>query len=102
MRESYVSKSPSRSGWRNYLYDARFYPAEDQWVEQVKEQYFVLLPDGQIVQLRNVRRDLHKLFGAKSKQVKEFVKENKLDYERPHELIAIVNYFNTLSLATNP
>ena len=96
MRETYISRDVSRSGG-NFLYDPYFYPSGSQWVEQVKEQYFVLLPDGEIVSLRNVRRDLHRLFGEKSGQVKDFVKENRLDYERPHELVAIVNYFNTLS-----
>ena len=56
----------------------------------------MLLPDGEIVTLQHVRRDLHKLFGNKSRKVKAYVKEHELDYDRPYKLIAIVNYFNSL------
>ncbi len=60
------------------------------------EFYYILLPDGEIVTLQKVRKDLHKLFGDKSREVKDYVKEHSLDYDRPYKLIAIVNYFNSL------
>ena len=65
-------------------------------MEQAQEFYYILLPDGEIVTLHNVRKDLHKLFGDKSREVKDYVKAHSLDYDRPYKLIAIVNYFNSL------
>ncbi|MCJ8164453.1 hypothetical protein MKJ04_06315 [Pontibacter sp. E15-1] len=59
-------------------------------------RYYMLLPNGEVVTLRNLRKDLHRLFGKKSRKVKSFVKKHNLDYEYPHRLVAIVNYYNSL------
>ncbi|MFD2514851.1 hypothetical protein ACFSRY_13325 [Pontibacter locisalis] len=102
MRETYVRRDAnnSRGLASNYLHDAAYYSANNQWMDQVKELYYILLPDGNIISLRNVRKDLHTLFGDRSKEVKKYVRKYNLDYSKPHELVAIVNYFNTLSLAS--
>lgn len=76
--------------------NANVYPVHQAAQEQIEDYYYILLPDGEIVTLQNVRKDLHKLFGKKSRKVKEYVKEHNLDYDRPYKLIAIVNYFNSL------
>ncbi|WP_460924391.1 hypothetical protein [Pontibacter brevis] len=96
MRETYVRRDAQYAGTHGYYSDPTLYPMGNNYLDQVHELYYVLLPDGEVVTLRNVRRDLHKLFGKKSRQVKKFVKEKKLDYKKPHELIAIVNHFNSL------
>lgn len=72
------------------------YPVGYAATEQTQEIYYMLQPNGEIVTLQNVRRDLHKLFGKKSGKVKAYVKEHCLDYDRPYMLIAIVNHFNSL------
>lgn len=95
MRETYVRRDvhyASRQAYNNPY----FYPMGNNHVDQIEELYYVLLPDGEVVTLRNVRKDLHKLFGDKSRQVKKFIKSRRLDYEKPHEMVAIVNYFNSL------
>lgn len=91
-RQAGVRKSDIGSG--NYV-DAN----DPQWYdtsEDVKESYYALLPDGEIVALRNIKRDLLRLFGKKADTVKQFVRSNELDFNKPHELVTIVNYFNTL------
>lgn len=102
-RETYVRRDVNnmRGNGNGYYYDPNFNNSENVWTDQVKELYYILLPDGEIICLRNLRKDLHSLFGNKSKDVKMFVKQNKLDYEKPHELIAIVNYFNALYNTTS-
>lgn len=73
-----------------------------QWdPEQIRDVYYIVLPDGDIVGLKNPRKDLQTLFGSKYKDVKSYIKLNRLDYEKPHELVAIVNYFNTLTSSTS-
>lgn len=98
-RETYLTHDISHAGnlrpSGNY-YDNTALSAGDGWIERVKRLYYVLLPDGDIVTLRNVRKDLFKLFGKKAPKVKEFIKVNNLGYEKPHELVAIVNYYNSL------
>lgn len=88
MRESYFGSSSNTYN--------QAYAASRGWVEDVKESYYAVLPDGEVVTLRKVRKDLNALFGDKAKEVKQFVKQRNLEYERPHQLIAIVSYFNTL------
>lgn len=72
------------------------YPVGYAATEQSQEIYYVLLPNGEIVTLHNVRRDLYKLFGKKAGKVKAYVKEHRLSFDRPYMLITIVNYFNSL------
>ena len=96
MREAYVRRNVHYASNQRYYYDSNFYPANGAFLDQVNELYYVLLPNGEIVTLRRVKRDLHRLFGNKSKQVKKFVKAKKLDYAKPHELVAIINYYNSL------
>lgn len=100
-RETY-----SISGNRGYnnttsYYDPGYYAGNSGLEDQVIELYFILLQSGEIVSLRNLRKDLHTLFGEKSKDVKSYIKLNKLDYEKPHELVAIINYFNSLVSSTS-
>jgi hypothetical protein len=71
-------------------------PLGQELAEDVKEDYYALLPDGEIVTLKKMQRDLQRLFGNKSDTVKQFVRSNKLDYNKPNEMLTIVNYFNSL------
>jgi hypothetical protein len=98
MREEYVQQDISRTGLDpGYSgYYPYGYPAGSNWVVKVKALYFILLPNGEIRQLRNVRRDLQHLFGKKMSEVKAFIKLNKLNYDQPHQLVAIINYYNSL------
>lgn len=96
MRERYVRRDVHYASGHGYQSNPNMYPMGNDYVDQVSQLYYVLLQDGEIVTLRNVRKDLHRLFGKKSKKVKTYVKNKKLDYSKPHELIAIVNYFNSL------
>jgi len=97
-RELPVTRSTgsANSVYDRSRYNSGFYPVKYVAAEQGQELYYVLLPNGEIVTLRNVRKDLHRLFGKKSGEVKEYVKEKNLDYERPYKLVAIINYFNSL------
>ncbi|GAB3820088.1 hypothetical protein GCM10028895_19480 [Pontibacter rugosus] len=101
MREDYYQKKPANVPLaNNQYYDSRYYAQNPEWLAQIDELYYLLLPNSEIVTLRNVRKDLHKLFGKKSKSVKKYVKEHHLNYEKPHHLVAIVNYFNSLVAET--
>jgi hypothetical protein len=72
------------------------YPHFISMSEELKEDYFVLLPDNNILPIRNRKRDLLRLFGSHSGQVKQYVRENKLDYNDPTHIVTIVDYYNSL------
>lgn len=98
MREQYLN--PQLTNPNSYMkqgyYEQGYYTLNPEWLEQIEELYYVLLPNEEIVTLRNVRRDLHRLFGKNSRKVKKFVRQHNLSYEKPHQVVAIVNYFNSL------
>lgn len=99
MREDYVRKdvaSTSPLYAQNAMHGSNYYVPGSEWLDQIKGLFYILLPDGEIITLRNVRKDLHQLFGSKSKEVKKFARERNLGYEKQHQLIAIVNYYNSL------
>ncbi|MBX0333264.1 hypothetical protein K3G39_08435 [Pontibacter sp. HSC-14F20] len=62
----------------------------------LQEELYMLLPDGEIVQLRKNKKDLLRLCGAQTGKVKQYAKSKKLDYKRSEDLLSIVNYYNTL------
>ncbi len=95
VRESFVYKN----GTTPNLINGNPYQYSDV-NDQVIQQYFLLLPNNKIVTLRNLRKDLYSLFGNKSKDVKSYIKLNRLDFEKRHELVAIINYFNTITNTT--
>lgn len=101
LRENYLHDKTIRNGsnmMQNY-YEPNYYAQNPQWLNRIEELYYVLLPNDEIVTLRNVRKDLHRLFGKQSKAVKEYVKAHRLSYEKPHQVVAIVNYYNSLVAA---
>ncbi|AKD01897.1 hypothetical protein POKO110462_10380 [Pontibacter korlensis] len=99
MREDYIRKDPSRMSplyANNAAYGSEYYVPGSEWIDQIKALYYVLLPNGEIVTLRNVRKDLHALFGNKSREVRKFVRERNLSYEKPHQLMSIISFYNSL------
>ncbi|PKV63201.1 hypothetical protein BD749_3040 [Pontibacter ramchanderi] len=62
----------------------------------LQEVLYMLLPDGEIVQLRKNKKDLLKLCGVHTGKVKQFAKARKLDYKKSQDLLSIVDYYNTL------
>ncbi|WP_187262933.1 hypothetical protein [Pontibacter beigongshangensis] len=66
------------------------------YVQQVVPVYYIHFPDGEIRNLRNIRKDLNKIFGKKAGEVNKYVKKHRLSYDKLHGLIAIINYYNTL------
>lgn len=63
---------------------------------EFQEILYMLLPNGEIVQLRKNKKDLLRLCGAYTGKVKQYAKSNKLDFKRSQDLLSIVNYYNTL------
>lgn len=78
------------------VYDPMGYPIEAVFADQIKPQYFVLMPNGKVVGLDNARKDFLNYCGKKAGQVKSFVRKQKLSFDQPLDFIAIVNYYNTL------
>ncbi|SNC63931.1 hypothetical protein SAMN06265337_0978 [Hymenobacter gelipurpurascens] len=63
---------------------------------EVKDSFYLGLPDGNVLPLRNPKKDLLSYFHTNSRQLEQYAKQNKLDFNDPRELAYIVNYANSL------
>lgn len=77
-------------------YDPLGYPTNGQFADQIKPHFYVLQPDGKVVQLQKIRKDFLQYCGKKATLIKSFARKQKLSFELPHEFVTIVNYYNTL------
>ena len=62
----------------------------------IKDNFYLGLPNGNVVSLRNPKKDLLSYFRAHERQIEQYAKTNKLNYSDPRELAYIVNYANSL------
>ena len=62
----------------------------------VLDLFYVYTPKQQIRALRNPKRDLETLFGDKGKEMKQYIKTNKLEYDNARDLAVIIGQFNRL------
>jgi TRAP-type C4-dicarboxylate transport system substrate-binding protein len=63
--------------------------------ERIDDQYYLKLSDNMTLVPQNKKRFL-RLFPNKEKELKEFIKENKLHPKNEEELIKIVEYISTI------
>ncbi|RYZ44971.1 MAG: hypothetical protein EOP49_26145 [Sphingobacteriales bacterium] len=68
-----------------------------RWVTYTQELFYLRTPKGNIITLRNPKRDFKRLFASKHKLIKEYVRDNDLNYNRRNDLVKIVEYFNSLT-----
>ncbi len=59
-------------------------------------KYFLLKPDGNISDFEGRKNDWLRLMEDREREVKGFVKDNKLDFENKYELARIIEYYNSL------
>jgi hypothetical protein len=63
---------------------------------QMQTTTYVKTPNGDIQKIKTNRRDILRLVGDKSKQVEEYIKNEKLKYEVDADLARIFAYYETL------
>ncbi|MBT9392476.1 hypothetical protein KLP40_04810 [Hymenobacter sp. NST-14] len=63
---------------------------------EVKDNFYLGLPGGEVRPLRNPKKDLPNYFRAHARQLEQYAKANRLSYTDPRELAYLVNYANSL------
>lgn len=61
-----------------------------------KDIYYLYTNDGLLVELPNSKKSRIKAFGDKSKEVKDYLKENKTNINKESGLIEVIKYYETL------
>ncbi len=59
-------------------------------------KYFLLREDGKIVQVKGNKNEFIDLMGSRDKEVREYMKANRLGLERKNEITRVINYYNSL------
>jgi hypothetical protein len=57
--------------------------------------YYLLKENGTIVEFSGRRNDWYDLMGARENDVHDYVKENRLDFDRKYDLKQIIDYYNS-------
>ncbi|NVO31776.1 hypothetical protein [Hymenobacter lapidiphilus] len=63
---------------------------------EVKDNFFLGLPDGTVLPLRTPKKDLPSYFRAQARQLAQYAKTNNLNYTDARDLAYLVNYANSL------
>jgi hypothetical protein len=74
-------------------------PRQDKFYSEVKDMLFLGTPKGEVVRLRNPKKDLLSFFQTYRRQIEQYAKQNKLHFTDSRELACIVNYANSISAA---
>ncbi|AYA36501.1 hypothetical protein D3Y59_05180 [Hymenobacter oligotrophus] len=62
----------------------------------IRDQFFLGTPEGNLLMLRNPKRDLLAYFKPEAERIERYAKEHRLSFGDAHELAFIVNYANAL------
>jgi hypothetical protein len=92
-----ISRDPMYRSSRYYYPYGNYPVGGPMYVEQRLENFFVLLPNGKVKELRNVKKDLEVIYGKKEKVMKDYIKQNKLKYTSLPDLAKIVSYLGAIS-----
>ncbi|MBT2558387.1 hypothetical protein J7E24_11375 [Hymenobacter sp. ISL-91] len=63
---------------------------------EVKDNFFLGLPDGTVLPLRTPKKDLPSYFRTHARQLAQYAKTNNLNYTDARDLAYLVNYANSL------
>jgi len=72
------------------------YPYGGGYYTDIQTQYFLADPQGNLTQLRNVKKDFLAYFGRNGKKIQAYAKENRLSFSQPNELLLIMRYADSL------
>ena len=64
---------------------------------QNSDEYYLANKSNNVIKLPSNKNDFIKVFGSKSKEIKKFIQEEKLNHREEEDLQKIVAYLNTLS-----
>lgn len=83
----FIDKKPAKTG-----YD-KTKPAQ---LKRLDDTYYVSLDNNPAVELPSNKKNLSKVFPEHSKEVLEFIKDNRIKTTKKEDLIKLINYINTL------
>lgn len=63
----------------------------------IKDSFYLGLPNGNVLALRNPKKDLPAYFRAQARQIEQYARQNKLSFTEPRDLAYLVNYANSLT-----
>jgi len=97
-RESLMQRTvPTAGPYGGYGYGNPYGPGRYMGTyTEMKDDFFLATPTGEIIALRNPKKDLLNVFRGQAKQLEQYAKQNQLSFTVARELAFIVNYANSL------
>jgi hypothetical protein len=95
-----VNYAPSPYGYGGYGYGG--VPRYGGSYTEIQDKFYIGTPAGNVVPLRNPKKDLLSVFRAQAKQLEQYAKENKLSFTEARDLAYLVNYANYLQAQAQP
>lgn len=90
-RQEIVMRKVRYDVTNGYLYSNRNYP-----VPHEEENYFLMDSEGGISACGNTNKDVIEFFSDYSKEIKAFIRSNKLDVNFRYDMMHVIEYYNTL------
>lgn len=72
-------------------------PGSHSLMTSIQELFYIHTPKGNIIPLRSPKKDVLRIFSSHQKQIKKYVDDNDLKYNRKNDLVRIVKYYNSLT-----
>ncbi|UOQ51468.1 hypothetical protein [Hymenobacter cellulosivorans] len=93
--ERVMNNGPMYGGY-GYGYGNPYGVPRTSYYREIKDAFYLGLPNGNVLPLRSPKKDLLAAFRQQAKQIEQYAKDNKLDFTDARELAFIVNYANSL------
>lgn len=90
-RQEIVMRKVRYDVTNGYLYSNRNYP-----VPHEEENYFLMNSEGEIAACGNTNKDVIEFFSKYEKEIKAFIRSNKLDVSFRYDMVHVVEYYNSL------
>ncbi|TGE24560.1 hypothetical protein E5K00_04930 [Hymenobacter aquaticus] len=72
------------------------------YYNEIRDAFYLGLPSGNVLSLRNPKKDLLAAFRQHAKQIEQYAKDNRLTFTEARDLAFIVNYANSLQKEPKP
>jgi len=84
----FYPEKPAKSGYQ---------PQKAATFKRFVDSHYITYGNNTAEKLPNKKAEFFKIFGNNSEQIKNYIKENKLKYNKTEDLVQIFNYYNGLN-----
>ncbi len=98
LREKIVAESVSNNYFPSYYSYSMIprYQNNYSYINKIKYDYFFLNPKGKIYKFSGKKRELFQIMDKKSKEIKEYFNDKKINLKKMVDIVKVTNYYNKI------